>query len=588
MPSGNRQQVVTDLQNLYLALRQGLPINLTPAMTQLLQAFVTSQTSAPGISLGQPGVPALPSIATQQQLLSSGQGTQLAQQMQYAQLAMPFSAFVAKALQSGGAKVPQPSGPPAAPAAVGSSVGLAGVGVGGGGGGIGGGGGAGTGIAGPPPVDYTAGPAGDANIRSNFPQYAWLLSIPNAYQFMHDAASSGDPATYMDTHLGSQQWYQDIGPNFFNLIQNEAQNPSAAASTMQEEMASVRQTFTQLGLQPTDQQLQTFAYQALAQDWQAHPELEQQAIAGTVQANADGTFSVKNFTVDPGSGKLVDTFVGPTGQVSVDYHDFQTTLDPSYIQRGFVTSVGTVAGPGGQMANSPGWITGAPVYAMVGSQLQMVNPADMAAGTQIYTLPNFVGVQGQAQAGAPSTMTGELQTLEQAYKATAADYMVPTSDQGAAQYVAQLVGSGLQGTAINDQLKTYFQTQAKSLYPTMAAAIDAGITPKAYTAPYQAVAAQLLGVPPDSINMMDPKYIRAVTQKDPKTGMPTAMSLFDWQQTLMSDPTYNYTSSQNAKDRASSLAQGIAEMFGRSASGPAGSTAFNAAGAPAISGAPIL
>lgn len=177
---------------------------------------------------------------------------------------------------------------------------------------------------------------------------------------------------------------------------------------------------------------------------------------------------------------------------------------------------------------------------------------------------------------------GTLQASTQAIQAEAAKYLVPVSNSTINQFALSLA----QGTMDSAAVTAYFQQQAMSLFPSMAGAIKAGITPEQYVTPYKEVAAQVLGVSPDSINMSQQKWLRPLTAPGPD-GKPVAMSLYDWQQTIMQDPQYHYMNSINAKDRASSIAQGIAEMFGRVASGPSGSTAFSAAGAPRIPGVPI-
>jgi hypothetical protein len=167
-------------------------------------------------------------------------------------------------------------------------------------------------------------------------------------------------------------------------------------------------------------------------------------------------------------------------------------------------------------------------------------------------------------------------------QAEAAKYLVPISGSTAQSFATALA----QGTMDMQGVDAYMQQQASSLYPSIAGAIKAGITPADYVTPYKEVAAQLLGVAPNSIDMTQSKYSRALSAPGPG-GVPTAMSLYDWQQTLMKDPQYGYMRSVNAQDRASSIAQGLGEMFGRVASGPSGSTAFSAAGAPRIPGVPI-
>ena len=200
-------------------------------------------------------------------------------------------------------------------------------------------------------------------------------------------------------------------------------------------------------------------------------------------------------------------------------------------------------------------------------------------------VPNANGTfsfQYDGQLSGQSSAAGTLQAGIDSVNAEAAKYLVPISQSTAQSFSTALAQGTMDATGVD----AYLQQQATSLYPSIAGAIKSGITPQDYVTPYQEVAAQLLGVDPKSIDFTQQKYARALSAPGPG-GVPTAMSLYDWQQTLMSDPQYNYMNSVNAKDRASSIAQGLGEMFGKTASGPAGSTAFSAAGAPAISGVPI-
>jgi hypothetical protein len=177
---------------------------------------------------------------------------------------------------------------------------------------------------------------------------------------------------------------------------------------------------------------------------------------------------------------------------------------------------------------------------------------------------------------------GSLQSSVQSIQNEAAKYLVPISNSTAQSFATSLAG----GHMTLDGVDAYFQNQAASLYPSIAGAIKSGITPADYVTPYKEVAAQLLGVAPDSIDMTQAKWQRPLSTPGPG-GTPTAMSLYDWQQTIMKDPQYGYMNSVNAKDRASSIASGLAQVFGKAPTGPAGSTAFNDAGAPSISGVPI-
>lgn len=182
----------------------------------------------------------------------------------------------------------------------------------------------------------------------------------------------------------------------------------------------------------------------------------------------------------------------------------------------------------------------------------------------------------------PSAGGGTLGANVQSIQAEAAKYLVPISASTAQSFATAMA----QGTMDPAAITAYLQAQAESLYPSIANAIKNGITPADYVTPYKEVAAQLLGMDPNSIDMTQAKWNRPLSNPGPG-GVPTAMSLYDWQQTIMRDPQYGYMNSVNAKDRASSIAQGLGEMFGRVSGGPAGSTAFSAAGAPRMPGVPI-
>jgi hypothetical protein len=136
--------------------------------------------------------------------------------------------------------------------------------------------------------------------------------------------------------------------------------------------------------------------------------------------------------------------------------------------------------------------------------------------------------------------------------------MVPISDQAQQKWASDL----MQGKVNDNDYMNYLKEQAKSLFPSMGAAIDSGVTPSQYTDPYKQIAAQTLQVPPDSVNFSDPKWGKALFQIDPKTGARTAMSLADWGKTLRSDPVYGYAKTPAAQSQAADFAENILNTFG--------------------------
>lgn len=177
------------------------------------------------------------------------------------------------------------------------------------------------------------------------------------------------------------------------------------------------------------------------------------------------------------------------------------------------------------------------------------------------TLAGYLPGGANAPAGAGVPTTGTAGYSVDQMRAEAAKYMVPISDPTLDTFARQMA----QGTLDMQGFDSYLAEQAKSLFPGMAAAIDAGVTPQQYVDPYKQLAAQTLEIAPDSINMMDPKWSKAIFQVDGKTGARTSMSLSDWQDTLRSDPTYGYQFTNQARTQAYDMVNTLAKALGATA-----------------------
>jgi len=158
----------------------------------------------------------------------------------------------------------------------------------------------------------------------------------------------------------------------------------------------------------------------------------------------------------------------------------------------------------------------------------------------------------------PGALTGEAAVDEQAVKALAHEYYIPLADSTVGDWTKQI----LQGNNTSDGFRDYLVTQAKSLFPSIADALDKGVTVAQYVNPYQQIAAKTLELSPDAVDFDDPKFNKALNQIDPKTGQRTSMSLSDFQTMLQSDPTYGYHKTQQARDQAYQLINGLNNTFG--------------------------
>lgn len=175
-----------------------------------------------------------------------------------------------------------------------------------------------------------------------------------------------------------------------------------------------------------------------------------------------------------------------------------------------------------------------------------------------------------------TTYSGEAATTLSTLKAAASDYLVPLSDATLTQWTKNIIDGSVDATSFD----AYLKEQAKSLFPGLSSAIDSGVTVKQYVEPYRQIASQLLEINPESVDFTQPKWQTALTQIDPKSGQRTAMSLSDWQRTLMTDPAYGYANTDNARQVASHIGASLMNEFGftgggSSLSGDLGSLSTN-------------
>lgn len=171
------------------------------------------------------------------------------------------------------------------------------------------------------------------------------------------------------------------------------------------------------------------------------------------------------------------------------------------------------------------------------------------------TLNHVIATQYNATTNPTSGTAAAFQDSAQQAMQT---YAVPMSQQAIQQWTSQAVLGNADAAGLND----YLRNQAKQLYPFMTKAIDQGVTPQAFLAPYSSAAATLLGVSEGSISWSDPKWLSAVTQPGPG-GEQTPASLTQFQNTLRSDPTFGYSKTSGAVAAAYTTAKTIATSFGK-------------------------
>lgn len=157
----------------------------------------------------------------------------------------------------------------------------------------------------------------------------------------------------------------------------------------------------------------------------------------------------------------------------------------------------------------------------------------------------------------PGVTRGELGLLADRLKQYASTYIVPLSDQAIDQWVTQI----LRKEQDEASFQGYIREQAKSLFPHLSAAIDAGTTVSQYVEPYRQIASRVLEVNPADVDFTQAKWSQAINLVDPESGQRQAMSLSEWEHYLKTLPEFRETQGANfAVDQLDDL---IGRTFGR-------------------------
>jgi hypothetical protein len=102
---------------------------------------------------------------------------------------------------------------------------------------------------------------------------------------------------------------------------------------------------------------------------------------------------------------------------------------------------------------------------------------------------------------------------------------------------------------------------AKKRYGHLADLIDQGVTLEDLAGNYKQTAAKLLEVDPNTIDMSQGDYEVALSFGD--EGKKRAMTTGEWEKLLRTDARYGWEKTENAKTEARSLANNLAQAFGR-------------------------
>jgi hypothetical protein len=155
-----------------------------------------------------------------------------------------------------------------------------------------------------------------------------------------------------------------------------------------------------------------------------------------------------------------------------------------------------------------------------------------------------------------TTTGGDMTAYRDSVKEIGANYLVQVSEQTARAYASKIASGEMTQAGVD----SIMQRQARARFSWMGDLIDQGVTPADYFAPMRDVLANELEVGADSINLMDPKYLKLLEVRDEK-GQLRGATLNEAMLSARQMPEWANT--QKAQERTAGFATMLGEVFGR-------------------------
>jgi hypothetical protein len=344
-------------------------------------------------------------------------------------------------------------------------------------------------------------------------QVGWAQKIPQLNGILIWASMTQDPSSaasknLFETAVQNTDWWKQTNANQRAWEQVQSTDPAQAQQALKDAQNKVLADANQIGVKLTPQELQQIAHVYAANTFVQSGSLGSQS--GTApewldQAIIDTITNTGNKANGSLSTKQQDFSALPTGQSQFD----QST------QGG--TNPNDLYGISSQLYNK---------FQAVAQQYLMYNPDN----------PNASLISNK-------DLMSQVQSALQNYTGSGSSFGSSNLINGAV-------------TQFTNQMKD----QASKLYPSLAAAINAGTTPQDYVAPYAQLISNQMGVSPGSINFTDPKWNWVIATPDAKTGQKTALTLDQVQQKLVTLP--DWQKSNTAAQMGTAVVTGLNKAFG--------------------------
>lgn len=151
---------------------------------------------------------------------------------------------------------------------------------------------------------------------------------------------------------------------------------------------------------------------------------------------------------------------------------------------------------------------------------------------------------------------GQLTANVDDVKKIAGDYLVSVSDHTARQYSARIASGELNLAGV----ESIMQSQARARFSWMASEIDQGVKPSDYFAPVRDTVARTLEVAPETINLMDPKWLSLVEVRDRETNKMRAATMNEAM--LSARDQGGWVNTQGAQEMSAGMIQLAQQAFG--------------------------
>lgn len=151
---------------------------------------------------------------------------------------------------------------------------------------------------------------------------------------------------------------------------------------------------------------------------------------------------------------------------------------------------------------------------------------------------------------------GSAGTLQDQFNQLAANYGIKVSNDTVERWIKR----NFTGRMTPDDVKSFFEQQAMTMYPGLADKIKQGLSVADVAATYRDSMAQLLELDPNTIDVFDPTVRKALQYQPDPTKPSELMPLWQFEQQVRQDPRWLNTS--NAKQSAMDTGISILKDFG--------------------------